>query len=307
MSERSERLYNDLKTERDLKRLIGKSEDGDFDCKVWPDRSDAARGTIAKAACGFANATGGVIIIGMRASGATSDSADVVEGLAPIADREPVASEALNIILKFVEPGIAGVQSKTITREDSEKDGYILIHIPESEGAPRRTKTDWKFYVRITSGTVPMEYFQIEDRFGRRPHPRLTADIASEEERTIHPVTGPFRAVKLVLRNDGLGIARFPCLRIRQGSGFSVSYHAEERPLWNVYNNLAGWTSIRGGSNDVIYPGEILPLATIMQKGLSFTCGPRDYDAANVEVEVLCDGTPPHRQTLHFPAKTYTF
>ena len=60
----ADRFYKQMSSLRALTGLVGKSEDADFDCKEWPARQEDARRVIAKAACGFANATGGVIIIG---------------------------------------------------------------------------------------------------------------------------------------------------------------------------------------------------------------------------------------------------
>lgn len=59
---------------RALENLNGQPEDADFDCKEWPQRTDAARGTIAKAACDFADGTGGAIIIGLKASGREAET-----------------------------------------------------------------------------------------------------------------------------------------------------------------------------------------------------------------------------------------
>ncbi len=106
MPTNAERFYRRMNSVRALRQLIGQAEDADFDCKRWPERSDAARGILAKAACGFTNATGGVIVIGLSASGCGADNPDVVQSLTPVDDRSAVASEALDIILKFVEPGM---------------------------------------------------------------------------------------------------------------------------------------------------------------------------------------------------------
>lgn len=46
-------------------------------------RMDDARRIIAKAACGFTNATGGTIVIGVKASGAGANTPDVVRALSP--------------------------------------------------------------------------------------------------------------------------------------------------------------------------------------------------------------------------------
>lgn len=256
----AEQFYEQLDSVAALEKLIGQPEDADFDCKEWSSSLNARRGSLAKAACGFTNATGGVIIIGMKASGRGSDTPDVVRSFAPVHDRMAVASEALDIILKFVEPGIEGVRWKDIPG-DGEKAGFVVIHVPTSAGAPRRSKCDWRFYVRIATGTLPMEYFQIEDRFGKRPHPMLKLHLEPQPIQNGHGYRAntPLRLLKFALSNEGRGIAKFPGIRFRRfnglfndefgidgNSGFGIPPRASE-PDWLVF---------RGGVDDVIYPGE---------------------------------------------------
>jgi len=66
----AECFYKKLSSAQAVRALIGKSEDADFDCRESATRRNDVRKIIAKAACGFANATGGVIVIGLKASGA---------------------------------------------------------------------------------------------------------------------------------------------------------------------------------------------------------------------------------------------
>ena len=103
MPTNAERFYKKVSSLKALNALVGTSEDADYDCKVWPTRADDARRVIAKAACGFANATGGVIVIGVKASGAGANTPDVVRALTPVDDRHAVASSALEIILQSVQ------------------------------------------------------------------------------------------------------------------------------------------------------------------------------------------------------------
>jgi hypothetical protein len=266
----AERFYRRMTSLQTLQALVGECEDADFDCKEWlPSRSDAAKGTIAKAACGFANATGGVIVIGLKASGRGVDMPDVVRNLAPVADRKAVASEALDIILKFVEPGIEGVKVKTIPDAGSKPSGFVLIFVPPSDGAPRRSKVDWRFYVRIASGTIPMEYFQVQERFGRRPLPRLSLHIEPLQmvDRSGF-IDGPLRLLLFGLKNEGRGIAKFPGIRFKRSTnlrrddfgidgnaGFGLPPRASE----------TDWIVFRGGVDDVIYPGETRLIGKLIQ------------------------------------------
>ena len=268
MASRAELLFQRLQSREALAALIGQPETADFDCKVWAGK-DANRGSIAKAACGFANATGGVIIIGMAASGRGPDTPDIVREFRPVTDTGAVGSAALDIILNQVEPGIEGVQTAFVPDAPNSTTGCVLIHVPEQETAPRRTKTDWRFYVRIASGTVPMEYFQVEDRFGRRPHPRLI--VAPSEMRIRQPMgyETTAREVTLFVKNDGRGIARFPALHCHRSSNlrYSPGMYNMNQPTWPHLDRDETRFSFRGRSDDVLYPGEALNIVVLEQAG----------------------------------------
>lgn len=267
----AERFYKKLSSPRSVGALIGQPEDADFDCKEWPTRADAARGTIAKAACGFTNATGGVIVIGVKASGRRGpDDADVVQSLAPVADRKAVASEVLDIIHKLVEPGIEGIQIKSIPDAGSKASGFVLILVPASDGPPRRSLVDGQFYVRIASATVRMAYFQIEERFGRRPNPKL--DLHMEVLNMMMDPPGhdrsAIRHLTFGLKNEGRGTAKFPGVRFKRspalrpdlyGIDGSGGFGIPQRP------SEPGWMVFRGGVDDVIYPGETRLIGKLIQ------------------------------------------
>ena len=114
MARRAEVLFQQLQSREAIAALIGQAEDADLDCKEWRGNSDTMRGSIAKAACGFSNATGGVFVIGVRAEGRDAEP-DVVKELKPVSDMGAVKTAALDIILKFVKPGIEGVQVEAVS------------------------------------------------------------------------------------------------------------------------------------------------------------------------------------------------
>jgi hypothetical protein len=309
MPTNAERFYKQLSFMRALTALVGKSEDADFDCKEWPARVDDARRIIAKAACGFANATGGVIVIGVivigvKASGAGANTPDVVWALASVSDRHAIASTALEIILQSVEPGIEGIQIKTIADAKSKPSGFVLVFVPASEGAPRRTKTDWRFYVRIASGTLPMELFQIEERFGRRPVPKLSIHVKISNTHMDPPghEGSAVRVLTFGVKNDGRGIAKFPGIRFKRppavrpdnygidgNGGFGLPLRAFEHE----------WIVFRGGVDDVIYPGETRLISKLIQtavnkgdRGIPPKLGPGQYATGFTQAERLfvCEG-----------------
>jgi predicted HTH transcriptional regulator len=85
MASRAERLFEHLQDEEAILSLIGTSENTDSECKGWHLQNGCFE-SIAKAACGFANSTGVVIVIGMLAKGATGGEPDVVTREAPVND-----------------------------------------------------------------------------------------------------------------------------------------------------------------------------------------------------------------------------
>lgn len=329
----AERFYKSMSSLKALQALIGQSEDADFDCKEWPTRTDAARGTIAKAACGFTNATGGVIVIGVKASGRRGpDDPDVVQSLAPVADRKAVASQALDIIHKLVEPGIEGIQIKTIPDAGSKAPGFVLMLVTASDGSPRRSVVDGQFYVRIASGTVRMAYFQIEERFGRRPIPKLGLHLEASNMMMDPPGHDGSAIRRLIfgLKNEGRGMAKFPGVRFKRSpglrpdqygidgnGGFGIPQRPSE-PEWMVF---------RGGVDDVIYPGETRLISKLIHtavhkgdRGIPPRLGPGQVavgfakaerlfvcEAQNLEYEISAEGTVTEHGVYKLPEDSITF
>ena len=196
MSDRAYEIFQRLQSAAAVRALVGACEDSHFDCKEWPTKDEDAQKMMAKAACGLTNAEGGVLVIGMRAKSARKDDPDVVTGEAPVADTSQVKSKALNLIGELVEPRIVGIQVEEISESIGAKSGFVLVYVPHSLGAPRRSRKDWKFYQRIGSGTFPMEYFQIEQMFGRGARPKL--ELFLEQHRITR--TGHDNAMKRIFR-----------------------------------------------------------------------------------------------------------
>lgn len=271
MAGRGRELFNQLQSAAAIRGLIGQSEDVHFDCKEWPASEGDAQRVLAKAACGLTNAEGGVILVGMKARAISKDEPDLVDSVAPVTDTSAVKSRILDLIGQLVEPGVEGIQAVEVTEPAGSSSGFVVIYIPASEGPPRRSRKDWKFYQRIGSGTFPMEYFQIEERFGKRPPPRLALYLEVQETRAssyFSPV--PARWFVLGLRNVGSGIAKFPRIRYRRASGLTVDrlgldgnggFGLPPRPSDNE------WAAFRGGVDEVIYPAEILKITKLFQQG----------------------------------------
>jgi hypothetical protein len=106
MPGRAEQLFSLLKSASTILALIGQSEDAHFDCKEWPVKDEDAQRVFAKAACGLANAEGGVLIVGMKARAISKDDPDLVDSAQPVADTSAVKSRILDLVGQLVDPAL---------------------------------------------------------------------------------------------------------------------------------------------------------------------------------------------------------
>lgn len=308
MAGRAEQLFKQLQTPAEIQSLVGQSEDVHFDCKEWPRKEEDAQKTFAKAACGLTNAEGGVLVIGMRARAVSKDEPDLVESAMPVNDTSAVKSKVLELVGQLVEPGIAGIQAVEVSESPGSKSGFVVVHIPASEGLPRRSRKDWKFYLRIGSGTFPMEYFQIADMFGQRPRPDLELVL---EQGSFGMVPGDsntlYRFVWLTLSNVGCGIAKFPSIRFKTVSRGLALYQfgidgngSHALPLRPAE---PGWIVLRGGVDDVIYPESALRITKLHQgySRLDSSTGEVVFDEVAFSAEISCEGMPSRKITKVLP------
>jgi hypothetical protein len=311
--ERARALYDALQTREGLLELVGQPEDSHLDCKEWPSKDDDAQRILAKAICGMTNADGGVLILGMKAESRPKDEPDVITGIAPIPNTSRVASRVLGLISNLVEPGVVGVEVREIPESSSGLSGCVVIYVPASEGSPCRARKGREFYIRVGSATIPMEYWQLEDRFGKRPHPQLIFYLEEKQKVNVrypHPGVA-VRWFHFGLRNAGKGIARFPSLRFRSGNGFELSGGID------VHRNFGlplrpsepSWIVFQGGIDDVIYPGETKLIGILGQCGAErgieasaqggrFAKTEWRFGAAEFECEISAEGLAMATQTF---------
>jgi hypothetical protein len=310
MAERGVELFKTVQSAEFIRALVGKTEDVHLDCKEWADDDGAAQRVFAKAACGLTNSEGGVLLVGMRARPSAKDEPDLIESAAPVADTSAVKSRILDLVGQLVEPRVEGVQTAEVNEPPGSKSGFVVVYIPASEGPPRRSRKDWKFYQRIGSGTFPMEYFQIEERFGKRPPPKLALSLEMDGLKAF-PQHTPERWFVLGLQNVGSGIAKFPSIRFRRSSALNIGrYGIDDNGGFGLPSrpSESEWIIFRGGVDDVIYPGELLKIAKLWQAGGNIDSdglpyaeihGPTGqrlsswvFKANTFQCEISCEGIP---------------
>jgi Putative DNA-binding domain len=263
-------LFGRLQDVAELNRLVGKTEDLYLDCKIWPPKDEEAQRMLAKALCGFANADGGVIVIGFEARGGPAKhDPDIIQRSAPVEDAIFVKSRVEGLIGDLVEPRLQGIVVIAIPEAPNAKSGFVLIGVPPTDGLPTRSRKDHKFYQRISSGTYPMEYFQIADMFGKRHRPLLFLHL---EEGLLHQVGhGYERELTVGMENRGRAVARFPSIRFKCARDVAVSpfgidgnhgFGLPRRPT------EAELTLFGGGADHVVYAGTTLKIAKLEQRAV---------------------------------------
>ncbi len=269
MAGRAEELFTKLDNVAAVLALLGEAEDAYLDCKEWPARDDDAQKMLAKAACGLSNADGGVLVIGMKAESKPKDEPDVVTSAAPVDDTSLIKSRVLGLIGNILEPGVVGIEVRELQDEANGKSGFVIVYIPKAEGSPHRSRKDWKFYQRIGSSTLPMDYWQIEAMFGRRPQPKLELHVEAQE---MIPSYGyhnrPVRRILFGLRNDGAGSGTFPGVRFKSVPSISADntgLDGDSGLGLPRRASLPDWIAFRGGIDDLIYPGETRVVSALIQ------------------------------------------
>jgi hypothetical protein len=109
-------------------------------------------------------------------------------------------------LLNSVQPFVDGVKIESILEEDHSGAGYIKVLIPRSDKAPHRAmRADREYFRRSTEGFYRLEHFDLEDAFGRRPHPSLALLL----ELMPRGCDDPHEDLRVAMRNDGRGLARY--------------------------------------------------------------------------------------------------
>lgn len=112
--------------------LIGKIEGAELECKAQPYAVDAEAGKreLAKDVSALANASGGLILIGIKARSSTSHFGDEIETPRPFARDLVNTSQYSDLVNAWVYPGVEGIGIEWYpSAADSEK-GIVAIDVP---------------------------------------------------------------------------------------------------------------------------------------------------------------------------------
>ncbi|MBK9386569.1 MAG: ATP-binding protein [Planctomycetes bacterium] len=215
------RTLRDIFDELDLQRIreeltTDRSESLHLEFKTLSESRFAKEDlkTLSKTLSAFLNSDGGILILGVNCR---RDGAQEVKELQAISDLRTAYDRLQSLLSEAISPIHDGIQTKQIPTEHGS--GLIAIFAPASDIAPHMARGggEGRYYKRSGSSSVPMEHFDLEDMFGRRPRPKLALEI--EVVRGGHSSGGggrPRHDIETIfaIANEGRGVARYPLLAL---------------------------------------------------------------------------------------------
>lgn len=215
---------------------------------------------LAKTVAGFANAEGGLLVLGVKEKPEKYNGEVVkirpgaISALPINVTREMIENELLAKIQYPIE-GIAIVPLRSSARS---LNFIYLIDVPQSIRAPHRVN-DLYYFQRYNFSTREMKHFQIADMFGRRFSPDLYVEIQtmkkdSNEEQglfTVYPVinnrgkaVAKYATCVCSLLDEVYEITESDVWRRQQGQSWQFSTYANEVLYPDVVHNT-GYLKVR--------------------------------------------------------------
>lgn len=308
----SEDRFRQLQEPGGIQALIGQTEDLHLDCKEWPPQDNECQKILAKALSGFANADGGCLVIGVEAKSINRDEPDLIQSLKPVQDALAVEGRIENLIGNLLEPPPTGVRVIHVHEAPGQSSGFVVVYVPPTDGLPIRSRKHWNFFVRISAGTFPMEYFQLADMFGRRNRPVLSLWHQIGSTRMEQGAAFYEREFLIGIRNSGRSIARFPSLRFETPPGINLAACGlSGNGDWGLPlrpTSEGRWVVFGGGADDVVYPGAQLTVARITHRSqmsgwtrIGTNTPGQLFKEVQFNVEIAAEGVPYQSALLTLP------
>lgn len=193
------------KTIQDLQRLIDDNveESQQLEYKAAQALQNITVGKdIAKDVSAMANASGGVIIYGIKEYNA-KEKKHLPESITPIQRAEFSKERLEQLINSNISPKIEGITIHPIALNESEV--VYVVGIPQSHTAHQSTK-DYLYYRRYNFEILPMQDYEIRDVMNRLKHPRVRIDfeLIKQESRNNSTLT-----LRIIPVNEGNQYAQY--------------------------------------------------------------------------------------------------
>lgn len=251
------------------------------------------RRALGEALSGFANATGGTLVIGVRTD--RPNGLDRAAELKPIDNVAAAGDRYRAYINDCIAPPIDGVRVACL--ETASGEGVILVHVPTGNARPHMSMAPGhqRYYRRVADGFVPMLHYEIDEMMRLKSQPVLefihslaqTGSMGSN--RNFHILFG--------LKNTSRMTAKFPFVsylqEANQPSVAEFGLDGNGRTLWTkVAPGASPAVTFAAGADQVLHPGQAFYVSKIDFCEIFEPRHRRDWGISN-----LADG---ERLTLKF-------
>jgi hypothetical protein len=232
------------------------------------------RANVARLVSAFANADGGLIVIGVATG--TGAEKEVAAELTPVTRPAERVEEIRAALPDLVSPVPAGVEFRHIGDEA----GYVLIHVPASAAPPHMNVNDHRYYQRYGSRTLPLEHYQVADLMGRRNNPLVSCRIdqlAPLRPDEVPPAVADGVRFRVIVRNFGRRAARDVSIFLALPVGDGFAFRA---PGWMDVTAANGRAMVTHSDQRLLYQSR-------PESAFSWDLGPVDaFRPAAVPVEL---------------------
>ena len=229
------------KTIADLQRLI---DDGVEESQQLEYKAAAAlvnnthHKDIAKDVSAMANASGGVIVYGVKEHN-TAEKKHLPEAITPIKRNEFSKERLEQIINSNISPKIEGIVIHPITLEQANEVAYV-VEIPQSQTAHQSLK-DYIYHRRYNFEVLAMQDYEIRDVMNRLKYPKIEMDFELVKQRYIEePRPHSSRAVPVSQEPTEIVKLTLTVRPYNIGSQYAqyINYYLQI-PLHAVYDDFA--------------------------------------------------------------------
>lgn len=232
----------------------------EFKCKREPNKLDLHkddRRALGEALSGFANATGGLLVIGVeteRPEGVDRACAiEVIENINQVADRyRAYAADC-------AAPPVTGVRIAAV--EDNGGAGVLLVEVPQGNARPHMSMAPGhqRYYRRVSDTFVPMLHYEVDEMMRLRTAPKLSFVYRIEQAGS----TGGNRNFGILfgLKNASRSTAKFPFISYQnspsQPTIARCGLDGNGTDLWPRLNAASTEAVIfAAGADRVLHPGQ---------------------------------------------------
>jgi hypothetical protein len=208
---------------------------------------------LAKSVAGFANAEGGLLVLGVKEIEDKNDGVVIKKRPGPVSalPTKITREQIENQLQRKIQYPIDGITIVPVYPENEKTSVIYLIDIPQSVRVPHRVD-ELHYYQRYNFSTHEMKHFQVADLFGKRLVPDL--DIL------VRKIWADSSGLKLrfLIRNQGRAVAKYVTCNCRVvGNSYKViesgeRWSAREGEIWQ-------WVT---GLDSVVYPDIHLDMGT---------------------------------------------